>query len=78
MVLLYDGIQGLWCNRNPFSVFSMHEFFRKPLNAENHDVLDLSSTPIVEIIFGARGSVWIVKESSDYVDDHCKRILLHY
>lgn len=51
---------------------------KKPLNAENHDVLDLSSTRVVEIIFGARGSVWIVKESSDYVDDHCERILLHY
>lgn len=54
------------------------KYFRKPLNAENHDVLDLSSTRIVEILFGARGSVWAVKESSDYVDDHCKRILLHY
>ncbi|XP_037025083.1 major royal jelly protein 5 [Bradysia coprophila] len=51
---------------------------KKPLNAENHDVLDLSPTKVVDIIFGARGSVWIVKESSDYVDDHCKRILLHY
>ncbi|KAJ6645694.1 Major royal jelly protein 3, partial [Pseudolycoriella hygida] len=51
---------------------------RKPLRAENHDVLYLSPTPIVKIIFGSKGSVWIVKESPDYVDDHCKRILLHF
>lgn len=52
--------------------------YRKPLKAENHDVLYLSPTPIVEIIFGAKGSVWIVRESPDNIDDHCKRILLRW
>lgn len=53
-------------------------FLREPLNAEHHEVLYLSSTPIVEIIFGSKGSVWIVKETPNYFDDHCKRILLHF
>lgn len=50
-------------------------FFRLPLKAEGHDVLHFSKTPIIQILFGAKGSVWIVNERADELGDHCERIL---
>lgn len=48
---------------------------RLPLRAEAHEVLHLASKSIVQIIFGAKGSVWVVYESADEIGDHCRRIL---
>lgn len=49
--------------------------FRLPLKAEGHEVLYLAQTSINQIIFGAKGSVWIVFEHADEMGDHCRRIL---
>lgn len=49
--------------------------FRYPLLAEYHDVLHLATKPIVQIIFGAKGSVWVAYENADEIGDHCRRIL---
>lgn len=49
--------------------------FRLPLKAEGHEVLYLSRAPIVQIVFGAKGSVWIVYEHADEYGDHCRRII---
>lgn len=50
-------------------------FNRKPLSAEGHDVLYFSEQPIVQIVMGAKGSVWIVRESPNDLGDHCSRII---
>lgn len=50
-------------------------FFRLPLRAEGHEVLYLARSSIVQIIFGAKGSVWIVYENADEMGDHCRQIL---
>lgn len=49
--------------------------FRQPLKAEGHEVLYLSKSSIVQILFGAKGSVWIVYDRADEMGDHCRRIL---
>ena len=51
---------------------------RKPLTAENHDILYFPPVPIVQIVFGAQGSVWIIEEVANGDDDHCRRILTHF
>lgn len=38
-------------------------------------MLYLAKESVAQIIFGAKGSVWIVYERSDEVGDHCRRIL---
>lgn len=48
---------------------------RFPLRAEGHEVLFLSEMSVIQIIFGAKGSVWIVYEHADEMGDHCRRIL---
>lgn len=48
--------------------------FRQPLTAEGHEILHFSRKPIVQILFGAKGSVWIVRERNDQFGDHCTRI----
>lgn len=49
--------------------------FRLPLRAEGHEVLYLAKASVIQIIFGAKGSVWIVYEHADEMGDHCRRIL---
>lgn len=48
--------------------------FHQPLTAEGHEVLHFARKPIVQILFGAKGSVWIVHEQNDQFGDHCRRI----
>lgn len=48
---------------------------RQSLKAEGHEVLYLTKASIVQILFGAKGSVWIIYEHADELGDHCRRIL---
>lgn len=48
--------------------------FRRPLTAEGHDVLYLTSIPVIQVVFGAKGSVWVVQERQNVLGDHCTRI----
>lgn len=48
--------------------------FYQPLTAEGHEVLYFARQPIVQILFGAKGSAWVVHEHNDQFGDHCKRI----
>lgn len=50
----------------------------KLLNAEGHDILHFEAIPIIQILFGVQGSVWIATERVHYSRDHCYRILYHY
>lgn len=50
-------------------------FNRFPLQAEGHEVLYLARSTIIQVVFGAKGSVWIVYEHADGFGDHCRRIL---
>lgn len=59
-------------------LFCKFLFYRKRLTAEGHDVLYFSRRSVVQIIFGAKGSVWTVHTNSDDVGDHCTRILSYY
>lgn len=52
-------------------------FFRKPLTAEGHDVVHLSSNTVVQIVFGVKDTVWIVQENPNEFGDHCLRIVNH-
>lgn len=47
---------------------------RQPLTAEGHDVLYFLKATVVQIIFGAKGSVWVVREQPDEFSDHCVRV----
>ncbi|XP_031641194.1 uncharacterized protein LOC116352610 [Contarinia nasturtii] len=52
--------------------------FRFPgeIRAEGHEVLYLTKSSIVQIVFGAKASsVWIVHAHADEIGDHCRRIL---
>lgn len=55
----------------------------RPIKAERHDVIFQISGDLVQIIFGARGSVWAVTSlpgmymHSD-ANDHCIRIMHHF
>lgn len=69
----YDFFQ--ICFKNIYFIFL---YFSKPLSAENHDVLYFSPIPVVQIVFGAQGSVWVVEETANTSFDHCRRILVHY
>lgn len=51
---------------------------KKTLRAENHDVLFFSSVPVVQIVFGMKGSVWVVLATANANGDHCRRILSHF
>lgn len=48
---------------------------RRLLTAEAHDVLHLTQLPVAQIVFGAKGSVWLVYEHANEFGDHCRRIL---
>lgn len=58
----------------PIDIFYFYTH-RQPLKAEGHEVLYLTQSSIVQILFGAKGSVWIVYEHADEMGDHCRRIL---
>lgn len=86
MVRLCDGIFGKWffcfeffLSRELETIIKIDEslyiFHRQPLKAEGHEVLYLTKSSIVQILFGAKGSVWIVYEHGDEMGDHCRRIL---
>lgn len=67
----------LFCSDIPSFCVCQNEN-RKPLSAEGHDVLYFSRRPVVQIMFGAKGSVWIVHSEADSAGDHCTRILNYY
>lgn len=48
--------------------------FRHPMTAEGHDVLHLTSIPVIQVIFGVKDSVWVVQERQNAFGDHCTRI----
>lgn len=48
---------------------------RQPLTAEGHDVLYFAQRPVKQIVFGVKGSVWIIFEHADDLGDHCRRVL---
>lgn len=55
----------------------------RPLKAEKHEILMFSGAEMTQIVFGARGSVWLVITQSGTIDDleagdHCVQILNHY
>lgn len=56
-------------------MFNCNVLCREPLTAEGHDVLYLSHSPIAQIIFGTRGSVWIIYKYANELGDHSRRIL---
>lgn len=48
--------------------------FHQPLTAEAHEILYFTKSPIVQILFGAKGSVWIVYQHNNQIADHCMHI----
>lgn len=48
--------------------------FHQPLTAEAHEILYFTKSPIVQILFGAKGSVWIVYQHNNQITDHCMHI----
>lgn len=48
------------------------------MTAEGHDVVHFTRRPVVQIIFGAKGSVWTVHTEPNDIGDHCTRIVNYY
>lgn len=56
---------------------------KRALQAEHHDVLFFSAVPVVRIVFGYKGGVWMVgqrpkSEINGSKDGHCQRVLSHF
>lgn len=62
-----------------FFFFFVHFiYYRKQLTAEGHDVIHLTKRPVIQIVFGAKGSVWAVHKEPNDIGDHCTRIINYY